>query len=229
MSELQALVKRAETEFYPWVIENLTIDTAEQAKNASDMLAMGKAIFKSLEEARKAEKQPLIDQAKAVDDLYTPAKNRIQMAVGRLDDGLITYHRRVKAEADALLKMQHEEQETKRLAAEAMLIETMLANRAKLEETKETGEVFEPAPLPALPETEAIIVAPVTQSIRGNMGTTAIKETPEFTLIPGEEGNVPRNLCSPDMAKIKKWYAAGFHEIPGVMVTMKSHTVSRFS
>ena len=229
MSELQALVKRAETEFYPWVIENLTIDTAEQAKNASDMLAMGKAIFKSLEEARKAEKQPLIDQAKAVDDLYSPAKNRIQMAVGRLDDGLITYHRRVKAEADALLKMQHEEQETKRLAAEAALIETMLANRAALEESKTTGEVFEPVPLPELPQPEAIIVEPVKQSIRGNMGTTNIREVPEFTLIAGEEDKVPRNLCSPDMAKIKKWYAAGFHEIPGVMVTMRSHTVSRFS
>jgi hypothetical protein len=221
MSELQALVKKAETEFYPWVIEHLTIETPEQAKNCSDMLAIGKALFKSLEEDRKAEKQPLIDQAKAVDDLYSPAKNRIQMAVGRLDDGLITYHRKAKAEADALLKLQYEEQETKRLAAEAALIETMIANRAAL--------VFEPAPLPALPETEAIIVEPVKQSIRGNMGTTQIKEVPEFTLIPGEEGNVPRNLCSPDMAKIKKWYAAGFHEIPGVMVTMKSHTVSRFS
>jgi len=227
MSELQALVTKAETEFYPWVLENLFIDTPEQSKNASDMLAMGKAIDKSLEEARKAEKQPSIDEGKAIDAKYRPQQNRVQLAIGRLDDALITYHRKAKAEADALLKMQREEQETKRLAAEAALIETMMANRAKLEETKETGEVFEPVPLPALPEPEAIIVEPVKQSIRGNMGTTQIKEVPEFTIL--NDADVPRNLCSPDMAKIKKWYAAGFHEIPGVMITMKSHTVSRFS
>jgi len=226
---IEALIKRAEAEFYPWVIENLTIDTPEQAKNASDMLAMGKAFDKSLEEARKAEKQPSIDEGKAIDAKYRPQQNRVQLAIGRLDDALITYHRKAKAEADALLKMQREEQETKRLAAEAALIETMMANRAALEESKTTGEVFEPVPLPVLPEPEAIIVEPVKQSIRGNMGTTQIKEVPEFTLIHGEEDKVPRNLCSPDMAKIKGWYAAGFHEIPGVMVTMRSHTVSRFS
>jgi hypothetical protein len=227
MSELQALVKKAETEFYPWVIEHLTIETPEQAKNCSDMLAIGKALFKSLEEARKAEKQPLIDQAKAVDDLYSPAKNRIQMAVGRLDDGLITYHRKAKAEADALLKLQYEEQETKRLAAEAALIETMLANRAALEESKTTGEVFEPAPLPALPETEAIIVEPVKQSIAGNMGSTRIVDTFDYEII--DDNAIPRELCSGDLKKIKAKHKYDKLPIPGVMITARSHTVSRFS
>ena len=227
MSELQALVTKAETEFYPWVIENLTIDTPEQSKNASDMLAMGKAIFKSLEEARKAEKQPLIDQAKAVDDLYAPAKNRVQMAVGRLNDALITYHRKAKAEADALLKMQREEQETKRLAAEAALIETMMANRAALEESKVTGEVFEAQPLPALPEPEAIIVEPVKQSIRGNMGTTTIAETFDYEII--DDNAIPRELCSGDLKKIKAKHKYDKLPVPGVLITTRSHTVSRFS
>ena len=227
MNEL--ITRKAELEFFPRVFDSLTIDNPEQSRNASDLLAIGKDIYKSLEEARKAEKAPFMESAKEVDEQYKPALNRVQMAVGKLDDALITYHRKAKAEADALLKMQHGEQETKRLAAEAALIETLKANRAKLEETKETGEVFEPVPLPALPEPEAIIVEPVRQSIRGTLGTTNIKDTPEFTLIAGEEDKVPRNLCSPDMSKIKKWYAAGFHEIPGVMVTMRSHTVSRFS
>jgi len=227
MSELQALVTKAETEFYPWVIENLTIDTPEQSKNASDMLAMGKAFDKSLEEARKAEKQPSIDEGKAIDAKYRPQQNRVQLAIGRLDDALITYHRKAKAEADALLKMQSEEQETKRLAAEAALIETMMANRAKLEETKETGEVFEPVPLPALPEPEAIIVEPVKQSIRGNMGTTTIAETFDYEII--DDNAIPRELCSGDLKKIKAKHKYDKLPVPGVLITTRSHTVSRFS
>jgi hypothetical protein len=202
MSGLQLILTKAEIEFFPWVIESLTIETPEQAKNASDLLALGKALYKSLEDARKAEKQQYEDAVKAVNDQYKPALNRMQLAINRMNDAVIVYHRRIKAESDALLQMQ------------------MLEQAQKIAEARETGEVV---------EIEQTIVQPVGQTVRGNMGSTTIKETADFTLITGEEDKVPRNLCSPDMKKIKAWYAAGFKEIPGVLVTMKSHTISRFS
>ncbi len=202
MSGLQLILTKAEIEFFPWVIESLTIETPEQAKNASDLLALGKALYKSLEDARKADKQPFMEQAKAVDEQYKPALNRVQLAINRMDDAVIVYHRKLKTEADALLQMQ------------------MLEQAQKIAEARETGEVV---------EIEQAIVQPVSQTVRGNMGSTNIRETAEFTLIPGQEDKIPRNLCSPDLKKIKAWYALGNRDIPGVMITMKQHTVSRFS
>ena len=97
---LMSLVKRAETEFFPWVIEAVVIEDDAQLKNMSDLLGIGKRIAGSLESARKAEKQPHLDNAKAVDDRYKPQQSRVQLAVGRLDSAVLAYYRKKKAEAE---------------------------------------------------------------------------------------------------------------------------------
>lgn len=196
---LQAIITKAEIEFFPWVVESITIETPEQSKNASDLLALGKALYRDLEYARKADKQPYMDGAKAVDDQYKPALNRVQTAINRMDDAVIVYHRKLKTEADALLQMQ------------------MLEQAQKIIDARETGEII---------EAEQAIVAPVGRTMRGNMGSTTIKDTPEFTIT--DENAVPRELCSPDLKKIKAYYQFN-KNIPGVLVTMKQHTISRFS
>jgi len=197
---VQAIITKADAEFFPRVIESLTIDTPEQAKNASDLLALGKALYKSLEDARKAEKQPYVEAAKAVDDQYKPALNRVQLAINRMDDAVIVYHRRIKAEADALLQIQ------------------MLEQAQKIVEARETGEII---------DTEQQITAPVGQTVRGNMGSTRIAETFEYEII--DDDAIPRGLCSGDLKKIKAKHKYDKLPIPGVLITVKTHTISRFS
>jgi len=106
---LMSLVKRAETEFFPWVIEAVIIEDDAQLKNMSDLLGIGKNIANSLESARKADKQPHLNAAKAVDDRYKPQQSRVLLAVGRLDSAVLAYYRKRKAEAEALIKLQAEE------------------------------------------------------------------------------------------------------------------------
>ncbi|MDD5510871.1 MAG: hypothetical protein PHI12_08675 [Dehalococcoidales bacterium] len=199
---LQTLVRRAEDQFFPWItkwsVESLVIQTDEQLKNANDLLGIGKAIHRDLEEARKEEKRPILEQAEAVDDKYKPIKNRIALGVSLIDKAVLTYHDKKKKEADALLLMQMQEE------------------APKMAECRTTGEVYE------APEA---IVKPVTNSVRGNMSSTAIIEGYEYEIIDPDA--VPRELCSPDLKKIKAKHKYDKLPIPGVLITAKSHTSTR--
>lgn len=229
VNTLQLLVRRAEVEFFPWVTkwvtESVTIEDDGQLKNMSDLLGLGKFFNNALEDARKEEKQPFLDGGKAVDDKFKPVQSRVQLAVSKLDQAVLTYHRKKKAEAEALLKMQAEEQEAKRKAAEDAQIAEMQANAARQAECQETGEVFEPVPLTPIPQPEELIVRPVSGTVRGNMSSTAIIEGYEYLIT--DEAAVPHDLCSPDLKKIKARHKSGIKFIPGVLITLKSHTSTR--
>lgn len=199
-NNLETVKALADRDFYPWVIESLTVETDEQLKNLSDVLVTGKSYKKRAEEARMAETLPHREAEAAVNAKWKPVINRLTMAVGQLDHALITYRTKKKQEADQLLLMQMQEQ------------------AAKLAEAKETGEVV---------ETEIAVVEAITNKVRGNMSTTSIRETPEFYI--ADEDKVERSLCSPDVKKIRARYESGIKDIPGVLVTIKRSTVSRFS
>ena len=198
LTPLQAIIKRAENEFFPWAVESIVIENEIQLKNANDLLGIGKKLNNSLETARKEEKQPFIDGGKAVDEKYKPIQNRVALGVGKLDQAVLKYHAKKKAEADALLLMQAQEE------------------AKKIVECKQTGEVYEP------PEA---IVKPVTQTVRGNMSTTTVIEGFDYEII--DPKLVPFELCSPDMAKIKAKHKYDKQPIPGVLITPKSHTSTR--
>ena len=200
-----ALVKKAEKEFFPWVVEELKIETNDQLKNAADLLGIGKALSKELEAARKAEKQPFMDKAAAVDTKYKPIQSKVTLGVTRIDQAVIAYHEKQKKLADELLLLQAQE------------------IASKVAESKETGEVV---------ELESLVVEPVKDTIRGHMGTTNVQETPEFTVM--DEKSVPAELKTTDLKKVKAYYnylkSQGMPiDIPGIMVTYKKHTVSRLS
>ena len=222
---LQSLVKHAEEYFFPWVIEEIVIETDDQLKNMSDLLGVGKKIVSALEAARKGDKQPFIDGGKEVDDSYRPTQNRVQLGVTRLDSAVLVYHRRKKAEADALLEMQAKELAVRQKEAEALQIQQMQENVSKSEECAQTGEVFEPVPLTTIPQAEELIVKPVGGTVRGNMSSTAIIDSFEYFI--QDENLVPRELCSPDLKKIKAKHKYDKKPIPGVLITPKSHTSTR--
>lgn len=222
---LLSLVKRAETEFFPWVVEAVVIEDDAQLKNMSDLLGVGKRIAGSLESARKAEKQPHLDAAKAVDDRYKPQQSRVQLAVGRLDSAVLAYYRKKKAEAEALIKLQAEEFEAKHRAADALQVQQMQANVARAEECAQTGEVFEPVALSPLPVPEPLIARPPGRTIRGNMSATSVLVAYDYQIT--DEDAVPRDLCSPDLKKIKARHHSGVRLIPGVLITPKPYTSTR--
>jgi hypothetical protein len=222
---LMSLVKRAETEFFPWVVEAVVIEDDSQLKNMSDLLGIGKRIAGSLESARKAEKQPHLDNAKAVDDLYRPQQSRVQLAVGRLDSAVLAYYRKKKAEAEALIKLQAEEFEARHRAADALQVQQMQANVARATECAQTGEVFEPIALSPLPQPEELIARPLGHTIRGNMSATSVLVSYDYQIT--DEDAVPRDLCSPDLKKIKARHHSGVKLIPGVLITPKPYTSTR--
>ena len=222
---LMSLVKRAETEFFPWVIEAVIIEDDAQLKNMSDLLGIGKNIANFLESARKADKQPHLDAAKAVDDRYKPQQSRVLLAVGRLDSAVLAYYRKRKAEADALIKLQAEEFEAKHKAADALQVQQMQANVARAEECAQTGEVFEPIPLSPLPQPEELVARPPGRTIRGNMSATSVLVSYDYQIT--DEDAVPRDLCSPDLKKIKARHHSGVKLIPGVLITPKPYTSTR--
>lgn len=189
----------AERDYFPYVVEQIVIENDEQLKNASDLLAVGKRLEKDAEQRLAAITKPIREQEQAARDAFKPLISRIHLGWSRVDDAIIQYHRKVKAEADALLQMQAIEQ------------------AQKIAEAKETGEVVDPV---------RAVTQPVGQTVKGNQGTTNIRETPEFLVI--DEQALPRECLSPDLKKIKAYYQLR-KDIPGVLVTMKSHTVSRFS
>lgn len=194
----EPLKELAERDFFPWVIETIVIETPEQLKNMSDLLGVGKAMVKKIEAARVQAKKPALEYGALVDKTINPLKNRVELGVSRIDQAVLLYHKKAKQEADALLVMQMKE------------------NTGKLVESRETGEVYEPAEL---------ITKPVGQTIRGNMSTTSVIEGWDYQII--DEALVERSLCSPDMVKIRARHKSGVAEIPGVLITPKSHTATR--
>ena len=208
---IEAVKKDVEARFFPWVVEQIVIETPDQAKNMSDLLAVGKAIKKDAEAKLKAITDPIRASEKDARDAFKPLLNRIDLGITRLDQAILAYNRKVKAEADALLSMQ---------AAE-------IANQQT--DAKQTGEVVEQQP---------IITQPQGNKIRGNMGTTNVREVPEFTVV--NEAEVDPSLKTTDMKKVKALYdykksqcsspeETAMIQIPGILITVKQYTVSRLS
>jgi len=195
---LQALVARAESEFFPWVVDGLTVETDEQLKNANDLLGIGKHIEKTFETQRTEAKAPILAEGKRIDEEYKPVQARIHLAVSLIDRAVLDFHKKKKTEADALQIMQLQEE------------------AKKIEECKQTGEVYQPA--------EAI-VKPVTQTVHGNMSTTSIVESFDYEII--DDDAIPRELCSGDLKKIKAKHKYDHLPVPGVLITPKTHTVTR--
>ena len=224
---IQEIKTIAERDYFPWVVEQVVIETPEQLKNSSDLLAIGKRLEKDAATKLAEITAPIMAEEQAARAAFRPLISRIHLGWSRIDDAIITYHRKIKAEADALLAMQAAEMKAKQQAAEALQIQQMLANAQAAEEAKETGEVFEPVEITPMPEPEALIVEQVKPLVRGNMGSTSIRDVPEFMVI--NEALVPNHLKTVDMKKVAAYYKAGVTDIPGIMVTIKQRTVSRFS
>ena len=221
--------KRAEENLYPRLAEvtELVVENVEQLKNLSDLLTTAKRLVKDADNGRLADSRPERDAIKEKDAKWTPLINKLKGIELVLDRSFVTGQKSLKKYNDDLLTLQAADIENKRKAAEAVQIQVMQDNAAKQEECTKTGEVFEPAPLPPTPQAEAPIVAPVTDKVRGNFTSTNVKTEYDFECI--DEALVPRQLWSVDLAKCKAQHSIDHKPIPGIRITERDRTISRFS
>jgi len=92
-----------------------------------------------------------------------------------------------------------------------------LAEQAeKIAEAKDTGEVVD--------MTEYIPDAPAKTS-HAHLGTVTYRE--DYDVVIVDPFKVPRELCDPNMSRIRARVKSGVTDIPGVLVTKKFVTVAR--
>jgi len=111
------------------------------------------------------------------------------------------------ARIDNALKVYHAEQ---RKLAEAKQIEQMVVAA----EARETGEIVELQPAP-----------PVGKTSHTYGGSVTYREDYDIQIVDMDA--VPRDLCVPDMVRIRARVKSGITSIPGVLVTKKLVTVAR--
>jgi hypothetical protein len=195
--ELQELKKRDES-LLRFFVEAVEITTPEQQKNCEDLLIIGRRSWKTADEKRKELIAPIREAEKQINSLFKPYLSRLELGLTKIDLALKNWNAKQKREAEALM------------------IEQMKINTAQINETLQTGEVFQP---------EEIVVRPVPKTSHAHVGTVTYKEDWEFTVV--DPDLVPRNLCKPDEVKIRAMVKAGAREIAGVLITPRVITTAR--
>jgi len=195
--ELQELKKRDES-LLRFIVEAVEITTPEQQKNCEDLLIIGRRSWKTADDKRKELIAPIREAEKQINNLFKPYLSRLELGLTKIDLALKNWNAKQKREAEALM------------------IEQMKINAAQINESLQTGEVFQP---------EEIVIRPVPKTSYAHVGTVTYKEDWEFTVV--DPDLVPRNLCKPDEVKIRAMVKAGAREIAGVLITPRVITTAR--
>jgi len=72
---------------------------------------------------------------------------------------------------------------------------------------------------------DALAARPLGRIIGVNMSATSVLVAYEYQVV--DEDAVPRDLCSPDLKKMKARHHSGVKVIPGVLITPKPYTSTR--
>ncbi len=174
--------------------------TAEQ-RNAEDLLISARYALKEAQQKRMELTRPLDEAKGRIIDMFKPYINRIETGIGILTRELNQYH------AYLLQLRQAEEERAMREAA------------ARAQEAQETGEVQAP------PDDAEIDVPIVPKTSRGPMGSVTYRQEYEIKVVRPDL--VPRDLCEPNIPKIRARVKSGVTDIPGVLVTTKTVPVAR--
>jgi len=102
--------------------------------------------------------------------------------------------------------------------AEELRMIALAEQASKFAEAKETGEVVEITPAEEVPET------PLKTS-HAHLGNVTYRE--DFEVIIVNPLLVPRELCDPNISRIRARVKSGITEIPGVLITKKYITVAK--
>jgi hypothetical protein len=170
-----------------------------EKRNAEDMLIVARVALKEAVQKRMELTRPL-DEAKArIIALFKPYVQRLEDGIDSLTRELNTYHAHL-------------------LQIQAIEHERALKEQAeRLKEALKTGEVVdlvEPTDVPVVAKTS-----------RANLGTVTYRDDFDIEIV--DPNKVPRDLCDPNMSKIRARVKSGVTDIPGVLVTRKHVPVTR--
>ena len=181
-----------------WLHTAMVTNPTEQ-RNAEDLLISARYALRQAQEKRMELTRPL-DEAKArIIDLFKPYVQRLQDGIDSLTRELNTYHAH-------LLQIQAIERDR-----------ALREQAERLKESLHTGEVVEPVEPTGLPV--------VAKTSRANLGTVTYRDDFEIDIV--DPNKVPRDLCDPNMSKIRARVKSGITDIPGVLVTRKTVPIAR--
>jgi len=193
------LFEQSQASLFKWIAETQITSTEEQ-KNAEDMLIHARRAVKDVEAKRKELLEPINEARDRINALFKPLTEKLNMGISVVDKALKDYHTE---------QLRIAEEESLLIAAE---------QAAKLAEAKETGEIVN------LPSVAVIPEAPAKTS-HAHLGSVTYREDIDVSIV--NPALVPRDLCDPNISKIRARAKSGVKEIPGVLIFTKTTTVQR--
>jgi len=185
-----------------WLGANTVITSGEDQRNAEDMLIHARQGLRDIETKRKELLEPVNETRDRINALFKPLSDKLNMGIFIVNKALQDYHSQQVKEAEELRMIALAEQ------------------AAKITEARETGEVVEITPTADVPE------APLKTS-HAHLGAVTYREDFDVSIV--DPLLVPRELCDPNLSRIRARVKSGVMEIPGVLITKKYVTVARGS
>jgi hypothetical protein len=185
-----------------WMAASTIITSNDEQRNAEDMLIHARQSLRDIETKRKELLEPVNETRDRINALFKPLSDRLNMGIFVVNKALQDYHSQQVKEAEELRMIALAEQ------------------AAKITEARETGEVVEITPTADIPE------APFKTS-HAHLGAVTYRE--DFDVAIVDALLVPRELCDPNLSRIRARVKSGVMEIPGVLITKKYITVARGS
>jgi len=195
-----ATLQQDQSRLLGWMGGTTAITSTEEQRNAEDMLIHARQSLRDVEAKRKELLKPVNETRDRINALFKPLTERLEMGIFVVNKALQEYHSRQSKEAEELRLMALAEQ------------------AAKMAEAKDTGEVVEVYQAADIPEAPA-------KTSRAHLGTVTYREDYDVFIV--DPLKVPRELCDPNMSRIRARVKSGVTDIPGVLVTKKFVTVAR--
>ena len=198
-SEVTALAN-SQSKLLDWMGSTAVIASDEEQKDAEDMLIHARQSLRDVEAKRKELLQPVNETRDRINALFKPLSDRLNMGISVVSKALQDYHFKQAKEAEELQAIALAEQ------------------AAKITEARETGEIVELTPTEDIPE------APHKTS-HAHLGSVTYRD--DFDIAIVNALLVPRELCDPNISRIRARVKSGVTEIPGVLITKKYITVAK--
>jgi len=192
-------LEQSQSSLLGWMAD-VVVATDEQQKNAEDLLIHARQAFREIEAKRKDLLQPVNETRDRINALFKPLTDKLNMGIHIVNEALQNYHAQQAREAEELRAIALTEQ------------------AAQLAEAKETGEVVEIVQAAEIPE------AP-TKTSQAHLGSVTYREDFDVSIV--NPMAVPRDLCDPNISRIRARVKSGVTEIPGVLITKKYITVAK--
>ena len=193
------ILQQNQSTLLAWMASAVVTTDAEQ-KNAEDLLINARQGLKAVEAKRKDLLQPVNETRDRINALFKPLTDKLSMGIHIVNEALQNYHLKQAKEAEELQAIALAEQ------------------AAQLAESKTTGEVVEIVPTADIP------LAP-TKTSQAHLGSVTYRDDFDVSIVNPDL--VPRELCDPNLSRIKARVKSGVTGIPGVLITKKYVTVAK--